>query len=139
VRASYGEKARRLAALKAVWDPENVFRPNVNITPDPAATGVLSTRGQGNLTVRQWQVTLDRCGSKFSTARKHGVADDDILHALRNAVFDYPSQGDHELAMAIGPARDGVTMVEVGYLTSEDGLLVVIHAMRARRKYLEGA
>jgi hypothetical protein len=40
--------------------------------------------------------------------------------------------------MAIGPARNGVTMVEVGYLTSEDGLPVVIHAMRARRKYLEG-
>jgi hypothetical protein len=74
----------------------------------------------------------------LATARRHGVADDDILHALRNAVFDYPNQGDHELVMAVGPARNGVTMVEVGYLTSEDGLLVVIHAMRARRKYLEG-
>ncbi|RZU31760.1 hypothetical protein [Blastococcus saxobsidens] len=74
----------------------------------------------------------------LATARKHGVADDDILHALRNAVVDYPHQGDHELTMAVGPARNGVTMVEVGYLTSEDGLLVVIHAMRARRKYREG-
>jgi hypothetical protein len=74
----------------------------------------------------------------LATARRHGVADDDILHALRNAVFDYPNQGDHELTMAVGPARNGVTMVEVGYLTSEDDLLVVIHAMRARRKYLEG-
>jgi hypothetical protein len=74
----------------------------------------------------------------LATARRHDVADDDILHALRNAVFDYPNQGDHELTMAVGPARNGVTMVEVGYLTSEDGLLVVIHAMRARRKCLEG-
>ena len=66
------------------------------------------------------------------------MADDDILHALRNAIFDYPNQGDHELTMAVGPARNGVTMVEVGYLSSEDGFLVVVHAMRARRKYLEG-
>jgi hypothetical protein len=29
-------------------------------------------------------------------------------------------------------------MVEVGYLSSEDGFLVVVHAMRARRKYIEG-
>jgi hypothetical protein len=40
--------------------------------------------------------------------------------------------------MAIGPARNGVTMLEVGGLISEDGRLVVVHAMRARRKYLEG-
>jgi hypothetical protein len=74
----------------------------------------------------------------LATARKHGIADEDIRHALRNAIFDYPNQGDHELTMAVGPARNGVTMVEVGYLSSEDGLLVVVHAMRARRKYLEG-
>jgi hypothetical protein len=74
----------------------------------------------------------------LATARKHGVADEDIRHALRNAVFDYANQGDRELTMAVGPARNGVTMVEVGYLLSEDGLLVVVHATRARRKYLEG-
>jgi hypothetical protein len=73
----------------------------------------------------------------LDTARKHGVADEDILHALRNAVFDYPHQGDHELTMAVGPARNGATMLEVGYLMSEEGRLVVVHAMRARRKYVE--
>ncbi len=62
--------------------------------------------------------------------------DEDMLHGLRNAVFDYPSQGDQELTVAVGPAPNGVTMLEVGYLMSEDRFLVVIHAMRARRKYL---
>jgi hypothetical protein len=74
----------------------------------------------------------------LATARKHGISDEDLRHALSNAVFDFPHQGDHELTMAIGPARNGVTMLEVGCLISEEGRLVVVHAMRARRKYLEG-
>jgi hypothetical protein len=74
----------------------------------------------------------------LATAHRHRVADEDIMHALRNVIFDYPGQGDHELAMAIGPGRNGVTMLEVGYLMSEDGVVVVVHAMRGRRKYLEG-
>jgi FAD/FMN-containing dehydrogenase len=38
VRAGYSEgKYERLAALKAQWDPENLFRGNHNITPEPSS------------------------------------------------------------------------------------------------------
>jgi len=54
IRASYGEeKYRRLAALKAEWDPDNVFRSNVNITPQPAATGLPSPRATTDTSVAE--------------------------------------------------------------------------------------
>jgi len=51
VRVSYGEeKFRRLAALKAEWDPDNVFRHNPNIPPTsagvPAPRKPTSTRAE---------------------------------------------------------------------------------------------
>lgn len=49
---------------------------------------------------------------------------------------DFADQGDHELTMAIGPTRDGVTVLEIGFLHDETGRVVVIHAIKARRKYL---
>ena len=36
VRASFGENYDRLAAIKASWDPDNVFRGNQNIVPASA-------------------------------------------------------------------------------------------------------
>ena len=33
VKAGYGENYERLAALKAEYDPSNLFRMNLNITP----------------------------------------------------------------------------------------------------------
>jgi hypothetical protein len=66
------------------------------------------------------------------SARKHGISDEDMLHALRNpAGVDYLDDG---LTMFIGAAQDG-TLLEVGAVDGDDGP-VIIHADRARAKYL---
>ena len=69
-----------------------------------------------------------------SSARKHGVSDEDMLHALRNPIR-VEDLGDG-LTMFAGAARDG-TPLEVGVVDSDSGPLI-IHADRARRKYLPG-
>ena len=66
------------------------------------------------------------------SARRHGIADEDTLHAVRNAIVT-EDLGDG-LTMFIGPARDA-TLLEVGVVDGEEGP-VIIHAMVARRRYL---
>ena len=68
-----------------------------------------------------------------STARKHGIADADVPHALRHPLRDYPDQGTHKLTLVIGPARDG-SILEVGIVEDEVETRVV-HAMPARPRY----
>jgi N-acetylmuramic acid 6-phosphate (MurNAc-6-P) etherase len=65
-------------------------------------------------------------------ARKHGVADADIEHAVRNAIR-VVSQGDRDLY--IGADRTG-RLLEVVVL-DDDGQPVAIHAMALRPKFYE--
>lgn len=65
-------------------------------------------------------------------ARRHGVVDADIWHAVRNAMRRVGMADD--LTMLIGPAGDG-TLLEVGVLGLDGEDPVVIHAMRLRRKF----
>jgi hypothetical protein len=65
-------------------------------------------------------------------ARRHGVADDDIWHAVRNATRKI--EMDEELTMLIGPAQDG-TPLEIGVLDIAGDDPVIIHAMRLRPKF----
>ena len=65
-------------------------------------------------------------------ARNHGLADPDILHAVRNAVRHIVM--DDELTMLIGPATDG-SMLEIGVLDLLGEDPVAIHAMQLRPKF----
>jgi hypothetical protein len=67
----------------------------------------------------------------LASARRHGVADHEMLHTYRNPirVFDLD-----DLTMLIGPDRSG-RLVEVGVVSAE-GLDVIVHAMPARPRFL---
>jgi hypothetical protein len=67
------------------------------------------------------------------SARRHDLAEEDILHAYRQAVRVYPD--DDGLDLMIGPARSG-DLLEIGVVGADGGTDVIVHAMRARRKYL---
>jgi len=68
----------------------------------------------------------------LASARKHGVLDDDMLHAYRNPirVFDVD-----ELIMLIGPDQSS-SLLEIGVAHAE-GIDFIVHAMAARPKFLE--
>jgi hypothetical protein len=65
-------------------------------------------------------------------ARKHGVVDTDIWHAVRNAMRRVLL--DDELVMLIGPSSDGA-LLEIGVLDIEGDDPVVIHAQSLRPKF----
>jgi hypothetical protein len=67
------------------------------------------------------------------SARKHGVADADMLHAHHHPIR-IVRQADG-MTMFIGGDRDG-QLLEVGVVTSSEGVALLIHAMPARAKYL---
>jgi len=68
------------------------------------------------------------------SARKHGVADEDMTHALRNPVHVFDL--DDGLTMITGPDRAG-SLIEVGFAVAVDGVVVIVHAMRpARPKFI---
>lgn len=67
-----------------------------------------------------------------SSARKHGVGDEDIEHAVENAMSIDEQEDDTRLYL--GPARDA-ELLEVVTIVREDGAELVIHAMKMRPKY----
>lgn len=69
------------------------------------------------------------------SARKHGVTDIDMVHAFRNHWKAYATD-DPDVTMFIGPARSGDPL-EIGVVVDDDGV-AIIHAMRARPKFLKG-
>ncbi len=70
-----------------------------------------------------------------ASARKHGVANEDMLHAIRNHWRAFETD-DPAVTMFVGPSRTAEPL-EVGVVIDADGT-AIIHAMEARAKFLEG-
>ena len=68
----------------------------------------------------------------LQSARKHGITDDDMLHAYRHPirVFDLD-----DLTMLVG-ADTASRFLEIG-IANADGIDFIVHAMPARPKFLE--
>jgi hypothetical protein len=66
------------------------------------------------------------------SARKHRIADEDIEHAVTNAMTIDDQQDDTRIYL--GPSRTG-DLLEVVSIVRADGSELVVHAMRMRPKY----
>lgn len=63
------------------------------------------------------------------SARKHQVADEDMLHAARNPLS--VAHSDEGFVMLIGPGRDS-QLLEVGLVGADTDDPVLVHAMPVR-------
>jgi hypothetical protein len=67
----------------------------------------------------------------LASARKHGVADEDMMHAYHHPIRVFETRS---LVMLIGADRSG-RLLEIG-VASAEGWDFVVHAMPARAKFL---
>ena len=66
------------------------------------------------------------------SARKHGIADEDIEHAMTHAMAI--DEQDDDTRMYLGPSR-AADLLEVVTIVRDDGSELAIHAMQMRAKY----
>lgn len=74
-----------------------------------------------------------------ASARRHRIADEDIAHAVTNAMAI--EDQDDDTRLYLGPGRDA-QLLEVVTIVRDDESELAIHAMRMRPKYqrlLQGA
>ena len=67
----------------------------------------------------------------LASARKHGVRDEDILHAYQHPIRVFRLD---DLTMLIGPDR-AARLLEIG-LSKGEGVEFIVHAMPARPKFI---
>lgn len=66
------------------------------------------------------------------SARKHGIADEDIEHTVMHAMT--VEDQDDDTRLYLGPARHA-ELLEVVTIVRDDGSELAIHAMKIRPKY----
>jgi hypothetical protein len=68
------------------------------------------------------------------SARKHGVAEEDILHAIDHALAIEDAGEDPDRWLLVGPDGAG-NLLEMVVVITIEGTQLVIHAMPMRDKY----
>ncbi len=68
------------------------------------------------------------------SARKHGVADEDIRHAIDHALAIEDAGEDPDRWLVIGPDR-AANLLEVVVLVTVEDVQLAIHAMRMRAQF----
>jgi len=66
------------------------------------------------------------------SARKHGIADEDIEHATAHAMTI--EDQDYDARLYLGPSRSA-NLLEVVTIVRDDGSELAIHAMKMRAQY----
>lgn len=114
---------RRRAALRP-----DVVHPALTALRGPTR-GMLLSPQAGWLRVSRYDfVRVDI----YSSARKHGVVDADMVHAVQHALA--VGEQDDAKVLYLGPDGAG-NLLEVVSVARDDGTEIVIHAMRMRAKY----
>jgi hypothetical protein len=65
------------------------------------------------------------------SARKHGISDEDMMHAFRNRIRERRLE---EKFLVVGPDNSG-NLLELIYKVTEESI-VILHAMKVRPKHL---
>ncbi len=69
----------------------------------------------------------------LASARRHGISDDDIRHAVENSLTGGRSDEETGFAMLVGLDQSG-NLIEIGIVVTDD-IEYAIQAMRARNRY----
>jgi hypothetical protein len=71
------------------------------------------------------------------SARRHGISDADIVHAVDNALAALDEDNDEGISqiLYLGRNRSGDTLLEVVVLHFDDGRDMAIHAMNMQPQY----
>lgn len=70
-----------------------------------------------------------------SSALRHGISEADILHAVEQVAYVGEPDDDSPAKQFLLGFDTGGRLLEVMILTFDSGNRLVIHAMKARRKY----
>ena len=88
--------------------------------------------GPHSAAARSFRDTIRPYVEIYGSARRHGVSDVDIEHAVEQALV--AGEQDDGKVLYLGPDRAG-NLLEVVSVLRDDGSEIVIHAMRMRRIY----